>query len=67
MGDASYGIDPAFIKRIAEEIAQLSKGGIELAIVIGGGNIFRGAGLAAAGIDRVSADHMGMLATIMNS
>ncbi len=67
MGDAGYGIDPVFIKRIADEIAQLSKGGIELAIVIGGGNIFRGAGLAAAGIDRVSADHMGMLATIMNS
>ena len=67
MGDAAYGIDPAVIRRIAEEISGLSKAKIEVAIVIGGGNIFRGAGLAAAGIDRVTADHMGMLATIMNS
>lgn len=67
MGEASYGIEPAVIKRIAREIAELSKKGVEIAIVIGGGNIFRGAGLAASGIDRVTADHMGMLATIMNS
>lgn len=67
MGEAGYGIEPAIIKRIAGEIVELSKNGVEIAIVIGGGNIFRGAGLAASGIDRVTADHMGMLATIMNS
>jgi uridylate kinase len=67
MGDEAYGIDPKVIERIAQEIADISKQGAELAIVIGGGNIFRGTGLAAAGIDRVTADHMGMLATIMNS
>ena len=67
MGETGYGIDPDVINRIANEIAELSNEDIEIAIVIGGGNIFRGAGLAAAGIDRVTADHMGMLATIMNS
>ncbi len=67
MGDASYGIDPAVIERIAVEVHELTNANIEVAMVIGGGNIFRGAGLAAAGIDRVTADHMGMLATIMNS
>lgn len=67
MGNASYGIDPPVIRRIAEEVSGLSRAGVEVAIVIGGGNIFRGAGLAAAGIDRITADHMGMLATIMNS
>jgi len=67
MGGASYGIDPLVIKRIAAEIGELNKGGAEIAIVIGAGNIFRGAGLAAAGMDRVTADHMGMLATVMNS
>lgn len=67
MGDAGYGIDPAVIERIAIEVNELTEAKIEVAMVIGGGNIFRGAGLAAAGIDRVTADHMGMLATIMNS
>jgi uridylate kinase len=67
MGDESYGIDPNVIERIAREIAVLCQEGAEIAIVIGGGNIFRGTGLAAAGIDRVTGDHMGMLATIMNS
>jgi uridylate kinase len=67
MGDASYGIAPAVIQRIAGEVENLIDEGAQVAIVIGGGNIFRGAGLAAAGIDRVTADHMGMLATIMNS
>ena len=67
MGDESYGIDPKVIERIAGEIADLCQQGAEIAIVIGGGNIFRGTGLAAAGIDRVTGDHMGMLATIMNS
>ena len=67
MGDADYGIDPAFIKRLAAEIRAMRETGTEVAIVIGGGNIFRGAGLARAGMDRVTADHMGMLATVMNS
>lgn len=67
MGDMNYGIDPKMIKRIAEEIADLSRSGVEIALVIGGGNIFRGAGLAEAGMERVSADHMGMLATVINS
>jgi len=67
MGEGSYGIDPEVIRRIAREIHELRKADVEVAIVIGGGNIFRGAGLSAAGIDRVTADHMGMLATIMNS
>jgi uridylate kinase len=67
MGNEAYGIDPKVIERLAHEIADLCQQGAEIAIVIGGGNIFRGTGLAAAGIDRVTADHMGMLATIMNS
>lgn len=67
MGEMAYGIDPKVIDRLAGEIAELCKQGTEIAIVIGGGNIFRGTGLAASGIDRVTADHMGMLATIMNS
>ncbi|MEX0950964.1 MAG: UMP kinase [Gammaproteobacteria bacterium] len=67
MGNAQYGIDPAVIGRIADEISDLTKAGIEVALVLGGGNIFRGVGLAAAGMDRVTADHMGMLATVMNS
>lgn len=67
MGSAQYGIDPGVIHRIADEVHELCKAKVQVAIVIGGGNIFRGAGLAAAGIDRVTADHMGMLATIMNS
>ena len=67
MGEDNYGIDPRIIKQIAEQILELRQGGIEVAIVIGGGNIFRGAGLAEAGIERVTADHMGMLATVMNS
>ena len=67
MGDAAYGIDPATIKRLANEIRELGRNGAEIALVLGAGNFFRGSGLAAAGIDRVTADHMGMLATIMNS
>ena len=67
MGEKTYGIDPKVIDRIAAEISELSKIDVEIAIVIGGGNIFRGIGLAARGIDRATADHMGMLATIMNS
>ncbi|HHH47144.1 MAG TPA: UMP kinase [Thiotrichales bacterium] len=67
MGDMNYGIDPAIIGRLADEITALSQRGVQVALVIGGGNIFRGAGLAEAGIDRVTGDHMGMLATVMNS
>ncbi|MCM2312612.1 MAG: UMP kinase [Steroidobacteraceae bacterium] len=67
MGDADFGIDPAFLKRLAGEIRAMREFGAEIALVIGGGNLFRGAGLARAGMDRVTADHMGMLATVMNS
>jgi uridylate kinase len=67
MGDLDYGIEPAVIQRIASEIATARNGGLEIAIVIGGGNIFRGAGLARAGMDRVTGDYMGMLATVMNA
>lgn len=67
MGDVAYGISPDVIRRIASEVNELIESGVEVAIVIGGGNIFRGAGLAAAGIDRVTGDHMGMLATVINS
>ncbi|NDB25307.1 MAG: UMP kinase [Gammaproteobacteria bacterium] len=66
MGGTDYGIDPAVIKRIALEIQELTALGVQVAVVIGGGNIFRGAGLARAGMDRVTGDHMGMLATVMN-
>lgn len=67
MGNADFGIDPEVIVRFAKEIADLSAQGVELGVVIGGGNIFRGAGLASGGMERVSADHMGMLATVMNA
>lgn len=67
MGQYQYGIDPFVISRIAKEVKELLEDGIEVAVVIGGGNIFRGAGLAEAGMDRVTGDHMGMLATVINS
>jgi uridylate kinase len=67
MGNLDYGIEPNVIQRIASEIATAAKQDIEIAIVIGGGNIFRGAGLARAGMDRVTGDYMGMLATVMNA
>ena len=67
LGNADYGIDPAVIKRIAGELRDVQALGIQVAVVIGGGNIFRGAGLARAGMDRVTADQMGMLATVMNA
>jgi uridylate kinase len=67
LGKEDYGIDPDIIHRIAVEISDVSKLGIQIAVVIGGGNIFRGAGLAESGIDRVTGDHMGMLATVVNS
>lgn len=67
MGDDDYGINPEVMSRMAAEIVDLVKSGIEVAIVVGGGNIFRGAGLAKAGMDRVTGDHMGMLATVINA
>jgi len=67
LGVADYGIDPAMLKRVATEIVEVAATGVQVAVVLGGGNIFRGAGLARAGMDRVTADQMGMLATVMNS
>ena len=67
MGDQGYGIDPATITRVAEEIKDVSALGVEVAIVVGGGNIFRGVALSARGMDRASADSMGMLATTINA
>lgn len=67
MGDAQYGISPEVISRIAAEVKELIGMGVEVGLVIGGGNIFRGAGLAAEGLDRVTADQMGMLATVINA
>ncbi len=67
MGDLDYGIEPRVIQRIAAEIATARNAGVEIAIVVGGGNIFRGEGLARSGMDRVTGDYMGMLATVMNA
>ncbi|HEX7080872.1 MAG TPA: UMP kinase [Gammaproteobacteria bacterium] len=67
LGKQHYGIDPDVIQRIASEVAEVAAMGVEVGLVIGGGNIFRGAGLAEAGMDRVTADHMGMLATVINA
>jgi uridylate kinase len=67
LGGGDYGIDPVVLRRIAGEIREVMGRNVELAVVIGGGNLFRGAGLARTGMDRVTADHMGMMATIMNA
>ncbi len=67
MGDESFGINPKVLSRIALEIGQLRGIGIEVGIVIGGGNLFRGQALSQAGMDRVTGDHMGMLATVINA
>ena len=67
MGNGDYGIDPDIINGLAKEIIEAQKAGAEIGVVIGGGNIFRGAGLAATGMDRVTGDHMGMLATVINA
>lgn len=67
MGSGDYGIDPDVIARIATEVREVVSLGVQVGMVIGGGNIFRGAGLAKGGIDRVTGDHMGMLATVMNA
>ncbi|MDX6805473.1 UMP kinase [Terrihabitans rhizophilus] len=67
MGGAGFGLDPATVDRIAEEVAGLRNEGVEVALVVGGGNIFRGVQVAASGIDRATGDYMGMLATVMNA
>src|SRR5689334_2359465 len=67
MGKADYGIDPEVLTRLANEALQVHRAGIEVAIVIGGGNIFRSEGLANAGMDRAAGDHKGMRATVMNA
>lgn len=67
LGTQQYGIDPPVIQRLAREIADIVAEGVQVGLVIGGGNIFRGAGLAEGGMDRVTADHMGMLATVINA
>jgi len=67
MGDAGYGIDPKVLNRIASQIKEVVAGGVEVAIVVGGGNIFRGVAASASGMDRAQADYIGMLATVMNA
>jgi len=67
MGDSPYGIDRGTLERIVSEISEVVRMGVETAVVIGGGNIFRGVALGAAGMDRATADYMGMLATVMNA
>jgi len=67
MGETTFGIDPEVVRRIAAEIKDVHGLGVQIGIVIGGGNIFRGLAASAQGFDRVSADHMGMLATVINS
>ena len=67
MGEQEFGIDPAVVQRIAAEIAEAVSVGVEVGLVIGGGNIFRGVSLAGSGMDRATADHMGMLATVINA
>ncbi|MGD8784884.1 MAG: UMP kinase [Thioalkalispiraceae bacterium] len=67
MGEKEFGIDPAVIQQVSKEVKSLVDSGVQVAIVIGGGNIFRGVSLSAAGMDRTTGDHMGMLATVINS
>ncbi len=67
MGDLQYGIDPVYIERIASEITEMVAADLEVAVVIGGGNIFRGAYLAEGGMERTTGDHIGMLATVINA
>jgi uridylate kinase len=67
MGQGSHGIDPQVIQRLAQEIHAVVSQGLQLGLVIGGGNILRGAGMASQGMNRVSGDHMGMLATVINA
>ncbi|TAF52011.1 MAG: UMP kinase [Oscillatoriales cyanobacterium] len=67
MGDLGYGIDPTIVQNIAQEVAEVVDGGTQIAIVVGGGNIFRGVKASAAGMDRATADYIGMIATVMNA
>jgi uridylate kinase len=67
MGDDPYGINQATLERIVSEVAEVVRMGVEVGVVIGGGNIFRGVALGAKGLDRATADYMGMLATVMNA
>ena len=67
MGKSSFGIDPSVLDKIASDVAELIQMGVEVGLVIGGGNLFRGKALSLAGLGRVTGDHMGMLATVMNS
>ena len=67
MGEGQFGIDPQTIQRIAADVVELVNADVQVGLVIGGGNLFRGAGLAEAGMERVTGDHMGMLATVMNA
>jgi uridylate kinase len=67
MGEAPYGIDPAVTSQIAKEISEIKVDGVEIGVVIGGGNLFRGLAASAKGMDRSTADHMGMLATVINA
>ncbi len=67
MGDGTYGIEPQVMEEIAEEISQVHRMGVQMALVIGGGNIFRGVSAASQGMDRATADYVGMLATVMNA
>jgi uridylate kinase len=67
MGENDFGIDPSVLEGIATDVGQMIAAGVQVSMVVGGGNIFRGAGLAAAGMDRVTGDHMGMLATVINA
>lgn len=67
MGTQNFGIDPTVLEKVADEVKALVDKGVQVAVVIGGGNIFRGVSLSAKGMDRTSADHMGMLATVINS
>lgn len=67
MGKAQFGIDPSVLDKIAKDVAELIQMGVEVGLVIGGGNLFRGKALSQAGVGRVTGDHMGMLATMMNA
>ena len=67
MGDDAFGINSATIMRMTDEVAEVAEMGVQLAIVIGGGNIFRGVAPGAQGMDRATADYMGMMATVMNA
>ncbi|MEK9900149.1 MAG: UMP kinase [Rhodospirillaceae bacterium] len=67
MGDGEFGLDPKMVGRVAADIAEVQRTGTEICLVVGGGNIFRGISVAAQGMERASADYMGMLATVMNA